>query len=261
MLRVLNRGCNMLLADVLIHRGEIAFRNRGLLAVLLAPAYVLALQQADGLEYGHGDLPHAAWQGLCLAVSLAGVGLRVVTAGTVPRRTSGRNKTKGQVADTLNTTGVYSIVRNPLYVANFLNVLGVLMLPAVWWLLVLGVCAFWTWYGLIILAEEHFLRGKFGAEYERWAERTPAVLPSFRNYRPPTLAFSARTAIKREYLTLMATTIGFLLVIHAEELARVGPAAFSPKMEVLVAGCVVLAACLVIRILRHRTRLLHVAGR
>jgi protein-S-isoprenylcysteine O-methyltransferase Ste14 len=206
-------------------------------------------------------MPHAAWQSLCLVVSLAGLGLRVATAGTVPKRTSGRNKAKGQVADTLNTTGVYSIVRNPLYVANFLTVLGVLLLPAVWWLVVLGVCAFWTWYGLIILAEENFLRGKFGAEYERWAERTQAVVPSFRNYRPPTLAFSFRTAVKREYLTFMAVTVGFLLVIHAEELARVGPAAFSLKTEAMIAGCSVLVAGLVIRVLRQRTRVLHVAGR
>ena len=251
----------MLLVDTLIRRGQVAFRNRGLLAVILAPPYVLALQQAGGLEYGHGDLPHSLWQSLCLLVSLAGLGLRVVTAGTVPRRTSGRNKAKGQVADSLNTTGVYSIVRNPLYVANFLNVLGVLMLPAVWWLVVLGVCVFWTWYGLIILAEENFLRGKFGAEYELWAERTPAVVPSFRSYQPPTLPFSIRTAIKREYLTFMGATLGFLLVIHLEELARVGPSAFSLKTEATAAGCSVLAAGLVIRFLRQRTRLLHVAGR
>ncbi|MGB8874133.1 MAG: hypothetical protein WCC75_12145, partial [Desulfobaccales bacterium] len=43
--------------------------------------------------------------------------------GLPPRGTSGRN-TQGQVAETLNTTGIYSLVRNPLYLGNFLIWLG-----------------------------------------------------------------------------------------------------------------------------------------
>ena len=34
------------------------------------------------------------------------------------KNTSGRN-THDQVADSLNTSGIYSIVRHPLYVGNF----------------------------------------------------------------------------------------------------------------------------------------------
>ena len=52
----------------------------------------------------------------------------VHVAGHVPAGTSGRN-TRGQIALELNTTGLYSIVRHPLYVGNFLMWLGLAMFP------------------------------------------------------------------------------------------------------------------------------------
>ena len=35
-------------------------------------------------------------------------------------KTSGKNTAK-QIAESLNTSGIYSVLRNPLYLANFLN--------------------------------------------------------------------------------------------------------------------------------------------
>ena len=251
----------MLLADVMVRQGEVSFRNRGLLALILLPPYLVALRESDWLPLTWGERSDVAWHALCVTVSLLGLALRVVTAGTVPRRTSGRNKAKGQVADTLNTTGIYSVLRNPLYVANFLAILGVLMLPAVWWMVVLGSCVFWLWFERIILAEESFLRGKFGAEYEAWAQRTPALVPSFRNFRPASLPFSVKTAIKREYLTLMSITVWFLLASYAESLVTGRPGAVQLAIQAGVIGGVVLLFCVVIRLLRQHTRVLHVAGR
>ncbi|MGC9453013.1 MAG: methyltransferase family protein, partial [Oceanipulchritudo sp.] len=47
--------------------------------------------------------------------------------------TSGRN-TKQQVAYSLNTTGFYSVVRNPLYLGNFFMYLGIALFTHHWWL-------------------------------------------------------------------------------------------------------------------------------
>src|SRR5690606_23492978 len=55
----------------------------------------------------------------CLVVSLIGLAIRIYTVGYTPRNTSGRNTAQGQLAETLNTTGIYSIVRHPLYLGNF----------------------------------------------------------------------------------------------------------------------------------------------
>ena len=56
------------------------------------------------------------WQVVSLAVGLLGLLVRILTVGYTPKNTSGRNTAEGQVADSINTTGMYSMVRHPLYV-------------------------------------------------------------------------------------------------------------------------------------------------
>ena len=98
--------------------------------------------------------------------------IRAYTIGHTPKGTSGRN-TKKQVANALNTTGAYSLVRNPLYLGIFFMGLGVALFAHLWWLTLIYVLAFWLYYERVIFAEEAYLRDKFGAEYLSWADRTP----------------------------------------------------------------------------------------
>jgi len=69
-------------------------------------------------------------------VSCVGLGTRILTIGHTPQRTSGRN-TKAQVAETLNTTGLYSMLRQPLYLGNFFMGLGLAFFAHLWWLTLL----------------------------------------------------------------------------------------------------------------------------
>ncbi|MEI3590430.1 MAG: hypothetical protein V8Q44_05920 [Alistipes ihumii] len=64
----------------------------------------------------------------CLLVSLFGLAIRIRTAGHTPDRTSGRNTAEGQVADEPNTTGIYSMMRNPLYVGDLFKWPGIALL-------------------------------------------------------------------------------------------------------------------------------------
>lgn len=95
---------------------------------------------------------------------LALIGIRIFTIGHTSKRTSGRN-TKRQIADTLNTTGIYSVVRHPLYLGNFFMFLGVMLFAHLWWLLLIYILVFWLYYERIMFAEEAFLRKNFGDEY------------------------------------------------------------------------------------------------
>ncbi len=61
--------------------------------------------------------------GVGALVTLLGIIFRAYIVGTTPRGTSGRNREE-QVAETCNTTGVYYIVRHPLYVGNYLMCAG-----------------------------------------------------------------------------------------------------------------------------------------
>ena len=58
-----------------------------------------------------------------LVISYIGECIRIYTIAYVPADTSGRN-TKRQFATSLNKFGIYSIVRHPLYLGNFLIYLG-----------------------------------------------------------------------------------------------------------------------------------------
>ncbi|WKV12006.1 methyltransferase family protein [Marivirga harenae] len=133
----------------------------------------------------------------CVAISLFGQYIRAYTVGHTPKNTSGRNTGK-QLADTLNTTGIYSTVRHPLYVGNFFMWLGPALLTENTWFIVAFVLFYWVYYERIMFAEEQFLRRKFGDVYTSWAEKTPAFIPSFKNFVKPKLSFSWKKVLKKE---------------------------------------------------------------
>ena len=63
----------------------------------------------------------------CAIISLSGQIIRSIAIGTANKHTSGRNTKEGQVAEALNTKGIYSMVRHPLYLGNFLMWIGIVM--------------------------------------------------------------------------------------------------------------------------------------
>jgi len=199
----------MTLYDEMVRSGTFLFRWRSYLPLLFLPVFVLAL---DNFNYlGESETLDLLWEVFCGAVAASGLSLRALTVGYVPAHTSGRNTTQ-QKAGTLNTTGMYSIVRHPLYLGNFLIWLGVALFAHTWWLVLIAILAFWVYYERIMFAEEEFLRKTFGAEFEEWAGRTPAVVPAFRNWKPPMLPFSWKTVLARENPSLFATVVMFFLL-------------------------------------------------
>lgn len=148
-----------------------------------------------------------AWELACLIISLAGLVVRAMVVGYAPPGTSGQNTVGGPAAAELNTVGLYSAVRHPLYLGNFLLWLGLALLPRSLSLVVIVALAFWLYYERIMFAEEEFLRRRFGAEFERWASRTPALVPDPRRrseWRWPLRPFSVRAILRREYSGVLA---------------------------------------------------------
>jgi len=149
------------------------------------------------------------YETLCLMISFFGLGIRVYTVGYTPKNTSGRNSAEGQVADVLNTSGIYSIVRHPLYLGNFFMWLGPTLLTGHFWFIVAFCFFFWIYYERIMFAEEQFLRRKFQTIYTDWAEKVPAFFPRFRNFVKPGLTFSWKKVIKKEKNGLLAVFLIF----------------------------------------------------
>jgi protein-S-isoprenylcysteine O-methyltransferase Ste14 len=185
----------MALKEELETTGNWLFRWRSYIPVLFFSVVLLSLGHAKPLQNGFAD---KLWELFCLSISYFGLVIRIITVGYTPSRTSGRN-TSGQVAESLNTTGIYSLTRHPLYLGNFLMWFGVSLFPRLWWLSALCILIFWVYYERIMFAEEAYLRDKFGEKYLKWAEKTPAFVPNFRNYVKPDLPFSYRKVLRKEY--------------------------------------------------------------
>jgi protein-S-isoprenylcysteine O-methyltransferase Ste14 len=181
--------------------GNWFFQWRSYLPLLLLVLFLLALKDFSPLT--SQKYLNRLWELFCLGISSAGLAIRVMTVGYVPRGTSGRN-TRRQVADNLNTTGMYSVVRHPLYVGNFLMWLGISLLFHLWWFTLLITLIFWVYYEKIMYAEEEFLKKKFDQQFLSWAEKTPLFIPDFSLWRSPDMPFSIRSALKREYASFFA---------------------------------------------------------
>jgi protein-S-isoprenylcysteine O-methyltransferase Ste14 len=192
------------LREEMQRQGQLLFRWRSYLPFLLVPLAVAAAVESLTIKAHFGDFLEDCWKIFCLAVSFAGFAMRCYVVGHAPGGTSGRN-TRQQRAATLNTTGAYSIVRHPLYFGNFMIYFGMILETNVWWFVLLATALYMLYYERIILTEEEFLRQTFGAAFEQWASRTPVIVPRFQWWQPPTLPFSLRNVLRREYN-------GFLLI-------------------------------------------------
>jgi protein-S-isoprenylcysteine O-methyltransferase Ste14 len=147
-----------------------------------------------------------------LGVSVFGLLIRALTVGFTPKNTSGRNTVNGQVADELNVTGIYSLLRHPLYLGNFFMWLGpVLFLRSVEAAL-LFLLIYWLYYERIMLAEEQFLRSKFGDIYDKWSEKVSSIIPYSFNYIRPSLPFSVRIVLKKEYNSFVNIFVIFTIL-------------------------------------------------
>jgi protein-S-isoprenylcysteine O-methyltransferase Ste14 len=231
--------------------GEYFFRWRSYLPLVMAFFFILGLARYRDAFADHRL--NLAWDFFCLSVSLSGEGIRFFTVGFVPRGTSGRN-TLGQVADVLNTTGMYAVVRNPLYLGNFIIWLGLSLFMKSAWFTIIITLFFTIFYERIIFAEESFLREKFGDEFLKWADETPAMIPRFKNWRPPALPFSWKSAIKREYGSFFAIIVTFTVLEVLAGLFAYGKLSLDPIWIKLLAGSGVFY--LAVRYLKKKTQLL-----
>jgi protein-S-isoprenylcysteine O-methyltransferase Ste14 len=194
-----------------------------------------------------------------LGVSLFGEAIRVYTVGFAPKNTSGRNTVNGQIADELNVTGIYSILRHPLYLGNFFMWLGpVLFLRDVWFLVVFGLI-YWLYYERIMFAEEQFLRRKFGEIYDKWSETVSSFIPYSFNYIPSKLHFSARNVLKREYNSFVNIFVIFTLMDVFRNYFLSERIYMTPMWIYLFVSAILI--WIVIRVIHKQTKWLEVDGR
>lgn len=250
----------MALIEEMDRSGNWLFRWRSFLPLALyVMAFVVIWSEADNRYLQ----THQGWVLLCVSVSLLGQLIRALAIGFTPRGTSGRNTKEGQVAEALNTKGIYSLVRHPLYLGNFFMWMGLVLYVANHWFSLVCVLLFWLYYERIMFAEEYFLRNKFGKPYLTWAAKTPAFIPRISGWKQPGVFFSIRNVLKREYNGFFAIFLSFTLLNVLKNYQRT----HSTDLYELVDDIWIipfffsLATFLLLRTLKKRTRVLDVEGR
>lgn len=204
-------------------QGNFLFKNRSYLPLLFLVTGLAVYLYGEYHEVeGTENFISEYFEIMCLVICLLGLFIRIKTVGHTPRNTSGRNTKVGQVADELNTSGMYSLVRHPLYVGNFFMWLGVAMLTENLWFTVAFILLYTVYYERIMYAEEQFLITKFGKQYTDWSKSTPAFIPDFKYYVKPKYRFNLKKVIKKEKNGLVAIFALFWLFEWASDVLENG---------------------------------------
>ena len=190
-----------------------------------------------------------------LAVCLAGQTVRVMTIGLV-YIIRGGSKHRIYAKD-LVTTGIFSHTRNPLYIGNILILLGLGIIADSVLFLAVFVPLFLFAYQAIVLAEEDFLRGKFGTQYEDYMRDVNRWFPNPRGLGETfgSMRFRWKRVIIREYNATYLWLVGALFVFM-KNLAADDRALFSRTLPLAVGVFVVLTVSyLTIRHLKKSKKL------
>lgn len=142
------------------------------------------------LSFSH---PRTTSLAVGVPLALLGEALRIWASGHI-------EKTRA-----LATGGPYAHTRNPLYVGSVLIAVGVAAASASPWTVMAVALYLLAFYPSVMREESRFLREKFGAAYDGWAQSVPLFVPRLTAGGPRDSRFSwDRVRINREWRTAVA---------------------------------------------------------
>jgi len=196
----------------LVGLGNFSFKYRGymlpiavILLVIPSP-YLFADPSVAGLI---GFLVAVLGQ----AARVANVGLAYIIRG---------GKDHKVYAEQLVTNGLYSHVRNPMYVGNFFLVIGLAIVSNSWVFALIGVPLSLGMHKAIVAAEENFLRNKFGAQFDAYCASVPRWVPRLAGLARTVsgMQFDWRRVIAKEYAATFDWFSAVAVVRASESLSR-----------------------------------------
>jgi len=241
----------MSLEQSLEKQGNFLFKYRGQFPIVL---FLLSIPfiYLNSLESSYDNLI-LFYNPIALFLSILGFLIRFYTIGTTPKNTSGRNTDK-QIAETLNTTGIYSLIRHPLYLGNYLIWIGVCFFTYNLYFVLLTSLLFWLYYERIIYAEERFLESKFQDIFVLWSKSVSAFFPTTFSYKKTVIKFSIISVLRREYSSVLSAVVAFLYVDILRNFFNLNE--FHISANVFVVSSFLIFLVLILRTLKHNTSLL-----
>lgn len=91
----------------------------------------------------------------------------------------------GRKNDEVVRAGVFSVVRNPLYVFSFIAMVGIGLQSGMLLVTAVLITSFILYYPLVVAKEEAFLEHKFGEAYTKYKREVPRWLPNFELWNEP----------------------------------------------------------------------------
>ena len=118
-------------------------------------------------------------------------------------------------AEGLVTEGIFRHCRNPLYVGNILMLLGVGILANSLVYVAVVIPVFLFIYQAIVLAEENFLRGKFGPGFDAYCKNVNRWWPGLRGIGKTfgSMEFNWKRWILKEHTTQFIWLCGIVLIL------------------------------------------------
>ena len=152
---------------------------KAVLAAILAPGTVDIVVPAILIATAAGPLDLGPWRWLGLPLLALGapilawciVDFARVGKGTLAPIDPPKFVVRG---------GPYRFVRNPMYVANIMIILGEALVFQSWAVALYGACAAVAFHLFVVVYEEPTLTRVFGADYEAYRESVPRWIPRFR---------------------------------------------------------------------------------
>ena len=241
----------MALVQTFEKQGNFLFKYRGQFPLIL---FFIAVPFIFLTDYsGITDANEKIYTIISVFLSSLGFLIRFYTIGTTPKGTSGRN-TKEQVAEVLNSTGIYATVRHPLYLGNYLIWIGISTFVFSPFFILLLSLLFWIYYERIMYAEERFLEKRFGEEYLNWSNKIPTFIPNFSLYKKSLIPFSIKTVLRREYSGILACVIGFCFVDVLRNY-KIGEELFSKNMIYIFGSTLIIS--ILLRTIKRNTQILN----
>lgn len=197
----------MALKNEFQQQGNFLFKHRSYLPVfiILIGLAVYVWGKLRGMPIAPENI--ALYELGCIGVSLVGLLIRCYTIGYAAEHTSGRNTSAGQIANSINDTGAYSMLRHPLYLGNFFLWLGIAGFTQNFWFIIAFVLLYWLYYERIMYAEESFLIKTYGEDYLEYSSRTSAFVPRLKDYKAPRYSFSWQKVIRQEKSGILALCV------------------------------------------------------
>lgn len=147
---------------------------------------------------------------LGVLTALTGQTLRILVIGYAYIIRGGR---EGKVyAESLVQTGFYAHSRNPMYVGNYLILVGFVLLYGSLWAYAVILPLFTLVYYSIVKNEESYLQEKFGREYAEYAASVNRFIPNLRGIKHSlqSYRYDWKKVLRKEYGTIALLLCGIL---------------------------------------------------